>query len=142
MDYMISSHGGRNITTPTFKLPVNVTVKFFVADGENLSNTHTDEPNAWGIYNHLIPGLNLPGNQDYISQRVIESVSPGESVYDYLSWNMQDIGLQNYSGVYQVGVSRSINNLQTPTTLSKIISSLGVINSPTTIYWVACRSIM
>lgn len=140
MDYMISSHGGRHNNTPTFNLPANITVKFFVADGHDLSNDHFAEPNAWGIYNHLLPGLALPGNVAYINDRVVETVSPGQAVFNYSCWNMNDIGLQAQSGIYVVG-GASVNALASPTTLHDVITAINA-TTPTTIYWVACRSIM
>ena len=139
MDFMVSSHGGRHNNTPTFNLPQYITVKFFVADGHDLSNDHFTEPNAWGIYNHLRPGLALPDNATYINNRVVETITPGNPIYNYICWNMQDIGLQAQSGIYVVG-DASVNALPNPMTLQDVINWINA-TTRTTIYWVACRSI-
>lgn len=140
MDYMVSSHGGRHNNTGTIAVPAGITVKFFVHDGGILTNDNFQDSNAWGIYNHLKAGLALQGNIDYINARVVETVNAGNQVYNYSCWNMQDINCAAYSGIYPVGSSNPINNLPNPLTLADVFQLIAG-NTPSTIYWVACREV-
>lgn len=137
MDHMISAHGGRYSRTGMITIPRGVTVVFFVHDGEELINSPFIGSSAWGIHNHLLSGLGLPINRRYIDDRVAERLTSKQQVHNYACWNMQDIESQEYSGIYQVGGAK-IHDMQNEMTMQQIFNNIQI---PTTIYWVACRTI-
>lgn len=137
MDHMIYAHGGRYSKTGMITIPRGVTVAFFVYDGEELIDSPLEGSNTWGIYSRLLSGLNLPANRHYIDDRIVERLTSKQQVHNYSCWSMQDIGHQEYSGIYQVGGAK-IHDMQNEMTMQQIFNNIQI---PTTIYWVACRTI-
>lgn len=138
MDYMVSSHGGFEAGTPNIILPDNITVKFFVADGAVLSNDRTQNVNGWSLYSHLILGAEGI-NEAYINGKVVQTFFGGASVKNYRCWPMTEPGLADYSGIYQLGTRARFNDMAHINNLQDVITLVGHA-TPTTIYWVACRS--
>lgn len=135
MDYIVSAHGGRwNKPEHKIWLPEGVTVNFFVLDGEVL-----DDKTAWKFLELL-----LAGNEAEVNKKIVESVAPGDGVYNYSCWNYPEI--KPASGIFEVGAGNCDNpviNLDeqdgnNPVTLSQIISS---VKNPGVIYWLACRTV-
>lgn len=129
---MISGHGGRWKNTEKITLPGGVSVKFFCKDGESLSMDL-----SWEIFNAY-----QKDGSSVVDHYNGEIVSPSQQVYDYMCWAMTKADGANAaksSGIYSpIGSPQPLPDEQEARSLSEIIPTL---QSPVTIYWVACRTV-
>lgn len=137
---MISGHGGRWTNSATFTLPANITVHFFVADGSALSNERSATPNGWTIFdNWQNHAMNL------VRQDVLETAQPGDVIYDYECWEMdENQQFLDASGIFDAtGRIELLNDEANSETLSSIIGRMTTTypGQQLEIFWVCCRTI-
>jgi len=138
MNYIVSAHGGRFDNTANTRVPDGITIKFFVNDLVELSNDEHDNPNSWDIYEDLRDGSDV--KVAAVDAQVVQTVNPGDNVYNYYCWKMEeDDDVAAASGVFAVGGNRVIE-LPDEAHAIQLSALFGQLQTPTTIYWAACRT--
>lgn len=136
MNYIISAHGGKynDETVKTLTLPGNVTIKFYVQEGEELSND-----DGLAVVNHLRTGSAEP--------HVVETLGGGSTLFDYYYWYLNYPHDQTAVGEFSVSgntVTRlddlRSNDEGNPKRLSDFIAHYCTGSGSYTIYWAACRT--
>ena len=139
---MVSGHGGRYSHSKKIKVPSTVSIYFYCADGNELTNDRSSAGNGWAVYSRLRGGgANILGNENYLNNNAVEIVRGGGTVYDYECWAMSDAddgkGTAEASGIFKSGAKvKDLSSI--PIKLSTILADHPGV---TKIFWVACRSI-